>query len=140
MRSPQTLASNIASRCSMIGKNGCLAFTYIWCMYLDPEDGSAIELVANAMRNGNIDDECTVKAEPFLEELTGKRFCVEKRKIKSLSELKKIDRCAVLFSMDGRTGHWVGVEHGVVKFNSLETSINVMEGKPISARIITLKE
>lgn len=140
MKKPQTLAQTIASRCSIIGKSGCLAFVYIWCMGLDPEDGEAIRIVADAMRADTIKEDCTVYAEPFLERLTGKHWTVEKRKIRSLDEVKDIERCAVLYSNDGRNGHWVGVEKGNIAFNSIDFSINVEDGMPISARIIQLKE
>lgn len=136
MKYPQDMAESIASRCSTIGKNACLAFTYIWCLYLDCENGEAIKIVSDNMRKGNIEEDCTVKAEPFLEALTGRKYSVEKRKIKSLDELKNIARCAVLFSRDGVTGHWVGVEHGKVAFNSKYYSDNLENGKPISARIL----
>lgn len=130
------MAESIASRCSIIGKNACLAFTYIWCVHLDCENGEAIKIVADNMRRGNIEDDCAVNAEPFLFSLTGRKFAVEKRKIKSLDELKDIERCAVLFSKDGVSGHWVGVEHGKVAFNSKLHSDNLTNGKPISARIL----
>lgn len=136
MRYPQDMAESIASRCSIIGKNACLAFTYMWCVHLDCENGEAIKIVSDNMRRGNIEDDCTVKAEPFLQALTGKKYTVEKKKIKSLDELKNIERCAVLFSIDGIGGHWVGVEFGKVAFNSKLHSDNLANGKPISARIL----
>lgn len=136
MKYPQDVAESIANRCSIIGKNACLAFTYIWCLYLDCENGEAIKIVSDNMRKGNIEEDCTVKAEPFLEALTGRKYSVEKRKIKSLDELKNIARCAVLFSKNGVTGHWVGVEHGEVAFDSKSYSDNLENGKPISARIL----
>ena len=139
MRYPQDMAESIASRCSMIGKNACLAFTYMWCVHLDCENGEAIKIVSDNMRRGNIEEDCTVKAEPFLQALTGKKYLVEKKKIKSLDELKNIERCAVLFSIDGIGGHWVGVERGMIAFNPLKQSNCVDKGRPVTARIIKLK-
>ena len=53
-----------------------------------------------------------------------------------IDELKNIERCAVLFSIDGIGGHWVGVEFGKVAFNPKLHSDNLANGKPISARIL----
>lgn len=139
MKYPQDLADSIANRCSMIGKAACLAFTYMWCVHLDPENGEAIKIVSDNMRRGNITDECKVLAEPFLESLTGNKYIVEKRKIKSLDELADIERCAVLFSLTSEeSGHWVGVEYGKVKFNSKLHSNCLTNGHPVTARIIKL--
>ena len=136
MKFPQTVAGKITKNIKMIAEEGCLAFTYMWCCGVEPENAEAMELVSDAIDEGKITAKDGVLAEPFITWLTGRKVTVTKKTITTIKDIKK--RTPVFYSIDGKTGHWVGVENGKIIFNSLISSKNVAKGKPISARIITL--
>ena len=135
---PQTMAAKIGEvtgdkKLIAVGKWGCCAFTALWIVGLEDATDN-ICTVIREMGKG-LDDECTVYWNVFYKNVTGKNATVERREIKNLSELKKIGRCAVRFEYQGAS-HWVGVENGKIRFNSLEFSRCVTYGKPTTARII----
>ena len=68
MKNPQT-------RAEMIGKYGCLAMCYLYCVGVAPEsEGEMIKHVSTAMDKGLLDEECTVlNASKLLEHFTGKK-------------------------------------------------------------------
>lgn len=136
MKYPQTVAKKISKNIKIIADEGCLAFTYMWCCGLDPENADAMELLSDAIDDGKITADKGVLAEPFIQWLTGRKVTVSKKTITTIKDIKK--RTPVLYSINGKDGHWVGVENGKIVFNSLVNSQNVSKGKPISARIITL--
>lgn len=135
---PQTMAEKIGNatgdpKLKAAGKWGCCAFTALWIVGLeDPIDN--ICMVIREIGKG-LDEECTVYWSTFYKNVTGRNLTVERKDIRSLSELKKMGRCAVRFDYQGAS-HWVGVENGKIKFNSLEFSRCVTYGKPVTARII----
>lgn len=132
MKTPQT-------RAETIGKYGCLAMCYLYCVGIGPEkDGTMIEYVSRAMDAGLLDDECTVlDASRYLQHFTGKWYDVIKKDITDISDIK--DPTPVRYSYNGR-GHWVVVEDGKIVFNPLQESVRVANGAPDSARIIRLRQ
>ncbi|MBQ4379514.1 MAG: DUF261 family protein [Treponema sp.] len=131
MKNPQT-------RAEMIGKYGCLAMCYLYCVGVAPEsEGEMIKHVSTAMDKGLLDEECTVlNASKLLEHFTGKKFIVTK---KAISDIKNIQEATpVRYAYNGK-GHWVVVENGKIVFNSIANSVCVKYGKPDSARIISLR-
>lgn len=132
MKNPQT-------RAEIIGKYGCLAMCYLYCAGICPEsEGEMIKHISGAMDKGLLDEECTVlNASKLLEHFTGKSFFVEK---KAISDIKKIKEATPVRYVYNGKGHWVVVEDGKIVFNSIENSSCVKNGKPDSARVITLKK
>jgi len=132
MKNPQT-------RSLMIGKYGCLAMCYLYCMGICPAtDGEMIKHISTAIDKGLLDEECTVlDAAKFLEYFTGKKWQVEKE---SVSDIKKIKEAApVRYEYNGN-GHWVVVKNGKIVFDPIADSVCVKNGEPASARVITLKK
>lgn len=131
MKNPQT-------RAEMIGKYGCLAMCYLYCVGVAPEsEGEMIKHVSTAMDKGLLDEECTVlNASKLLEHFTGKKFTVTK---KAISDIKNIQEATLVrYAYNGKW-HWVVVENGKIVFNSIANSVCVKYGKPDSARIISLR-
>lgn len=56
--------------------------------------------------------------------------------IKSLGDIPEGETVPVLYSKNGKTGHFVLANNKGIVWNSLDNSINVREGKPISYREI----
>lgn len=54
--------------------------------------------------------------------------------IKSLGDIPEGETVPVLYSKNGKTGHFVLADNKGIVWNSLDNSINVKEGKPISYR------
>lgn len=135
---PQTMAKKIGEatgdkKLIAIGKWGCCAFTALWIAGLeDPIDN--ICTVAREIGKG-LDEECTVYWGKFYRNVTGKNVTVIRQEIRSLEDVKGCGRCAVRYDWNGKS-HWVGVEDGEIKYNSLEKSFCVENGKPRSARIV----
>ena len=123
----------------MIGKYGCLAMCYLYCMGICPEsEGEMIRHVSAAMDKGLLDHECTVlDASALLEHFTGKKWRVEKKACTDIDEIK--EATPVRFDYNGK-GHWVVVEDGRIVFNSLADSVCVAKGHPTTARVITLRK
>jgi len=121
-----------------IGKWGCLAMSYIYCMGIEDES-EILSLVSKAIDKNIIDGECTVlDASKLLEFVSGKKFKVEKKTITSIKGIK--DPTPVRFKTEDGCGHWVVVENGKIVFNSLLNSVQVTKGKPVEARVITLRK
>lgn len=132
MKNPQT-------RAAVIGKYGCLAMCYLYCMGIIPEsEGEMIKHVSTAIDKGLLDEECTVlNASKLLEHFTGKKFDVIK---KDITDISKITEATPVRYVYGKNGHWVVVEDGKIVFNSIADSVCVKYGKPQTARIIKLRE
>lgn len=125
----------IQDKALSIGKYGCLAFCYLYCLGIEGDD--MLRQVARAMDKGFIASDCTVlDAGAFLEYFSGRKFNVEKKAINSIKEIK--NPTPVRYD-NGASSHWVVVENGKIVFNSLEESFCVMNGKPSTARIITMR-
>ena len=143
MKNPQTLAEKIyqqfpTMKLKAIKDYACCAFTLIWALGEDPDDTEAILDVGRMMDKGALDVDCTVYWDKAARAIIGKGVSVEFKDIKDLKEIKSISgRIPVKFSYNGKS-HWVGVENGKVKFNSLEKSLCVEKGKPVAARILKI--
>lgn len=143
MKNPQTLAEKLyqqfpSRKLKSIKDYACCAFTLMWCLGYEPDDTEAILTVGYMIDKKVIDADCTVYWAQAAEYLSGRKLTVEFKDIKDPKELKALkDRTPVKFSYNGKS-HWVGVEEGKVKFNSLEKSVCVDKGKPVTARILKL--
>lgn len=136
---PQDLAQELSKmELSNIAKNGCCAFVFLWCLGIEPDNPlESIRLVDEAIKKNYIMKDCTVKWYDWGKALTGRTIDVEKVKITTISNIK--DRTPVFYSIDGTSGHWVGVENGKIAYNPIENSINVKKGKPRELRKIIIK-
>lgn len=136
MKNPQTLAEKLYEKfhdpkLKSIADYACCAFTLMWCLGIEPDDAEAIITVADLIDKKIIDPDCTVYWNPMTKYLTGRTCEVEYKNISSLRGIK--ERTPVKFSYNGKS-HWVGVENGKVKFNSLSYSFCVDKGKPVTMR------
>ncbi len=138
MTNPQTLAEELYKqfpqiKLKAIMQYACCAFTFMWCMGIEPDDAEAIIIISKCLDAGVIDADCTVYWDKMARHLTGRSCAVDKVEITSIAKIK--DRTPVRYDYSGRS-HWVGVEKGKIKFNSLKSSNCVTKGKPTQARIL----
>lgn len=151
MKHPQTLAERIyqqfpSAKMKTIKDNSCCALTFMWCMGYDKEDIEALLTVGKMLDKGVIDVDCCVYWDKVSRFLIGRGCNIEKVNIKSIAKIK--ERTPVYYERtytdEGgavrKKGHWVGVEKGKIRFNALETSLCVKEGKPVMARILHFEE
>ncbi len=142
MNHPQTLAEELykhfpTPKLKSIKEYACCAFTLLWWLGIDCDDTTAIMTVSDLIKNHALDEDCTVYWAESIRQLTGREMqSLDKVQITSIKKIK--ERTIVRF-MNGKNGHWVGVENGKVVFNSLSYSKCVAEGKPTEARIIKIK-
>ncbi len=138
MKHPQTKAARIAANIKAIASYGCLAMCYLYCIGIGGTEYDCIGCVSDAMDAGLLDRECTVlDGAEFLNRFAGTgRFSVTKRPVRKLSEIR--EAAPVRFDWNGKS-HWVVVERGKIVFDPIEDSICVRNGKPVTARIITLR-
>ena len=143
MKNPQTLAEKFNKlfpnkKLENIAKYGCCAFVLLWCLGIEPDDDAeAILIVADLIDKKKIKEDCTVKWVDAVKYLTGRTVtAVDFNKIKVIGNIK--ERTPVLFTC-GKNSHWVGVENGEVKFNSLKYSNCVTNGKPAESRVLHIK-
>lgn len=136
---PQSLALELAAmELKNIGENACCAFVFLWCLGIEPDDPiECIRLVQEALKKGYIQKDCTVEWWKWGKALTGRGIEVEKVKITTISNIK--ERTPVWYSINGVSGHWVGVEKGKIAYNPLKESTNVKNGRPRELRKITVK-
>ena len=147
MKNPQSLAEKLyvafpSAKLKTVKDNSCCVLTFMWCMGYDPDDVEAIITVSKMLDKGVIDVDCCVYWSKVSKYLTGRDCWVEKPKIKSIAKIK--ERTPVYYQRtfvdeNGVTktkGHWVGVEKGKIRFNALEHSLCVEQGKPVEARIL----
>lgn len=141
MKNPQSQAEELSKvfpneKLNNIAKYGCCAFVLIWCLGLDPSDIDAILLVERMIDKKVIDKDCTVNWDKAVKYLSGRSLkSVEFRDITVIKGIK--ERTPVRYDFNGKS-HWVGVENGEIKFNSLISSVCVNKGRPVTARILTL--
>lgn len=135
MKNPQSLADELYNLpLAEIADSACCAFVLMWCLGLNLTDIDAIRKVSDAIKKGVLDMDCTVKWYEFSDYLGKPIQSVEFREISDIKNIK--ERTPVRFDFNGKS-HWVGVEKGKVKFNSLKNSVCVKYGKPTTARILT---
>lgn len=136
---PQTKAKELSKYIESIANYSCLAMCYLFCIGIELNEYDFINYVAEAIKEGLLDDDCSVKdGATFLNRFAGvDRFTVSKKEIKSISEIKQ--QAPVRFDYNG-TSHWVVVENGKIIFNPLKQSTCVDKGKPTTARIIELRK
>lgn len=115
--------------------NLCLFFCYNFCKgKIFKDEKEAFDAAEKARLAGFLgDDGFVLNAEAILREGNGFRWSVRKEKISAIGGIKKAS--PVCFEHNGRA-HWVVVENGEIVFNSLENSVCVKNGKPVSMRII----
>lgn len=119
-----------------ISKYMCCASVALWIMGVDEKEHTSI--IADELGKG-LENDCNVKWLEFFKNVSGRNIAVQFKDIKSLNDLKGIKgKIAVKFKC-GDNYHWVGVENCTVKYNSIEISNCVKNGKPVTARIITFK-
>lgn len=147
MKHPQSLAEKLynafpSKKLEAIKECCCCITTFMWCLGYDPEDLEALITVSNLMNKNIIDKECTVYWDKVSRHFTGRGCWVEKPQIKSISKIK--ERTPVYYERSyidengevKKKGHWVGVEKGKIRFNSLEKSLCVEQGKPVEMRVL----
>ena len=147
MKNPQTLAEKLyvqfpTAKLKSIKDYSCCALTMMWCCGYEPDDIEALLTVGRMLDKGVLDPDCTVYWDKMSRYLTGRGCNIEKVNIKTISKIK--ERTPVYFErtyLDSggstrKIGHWIGVEKGKIKFNALEDSLCVKEGKPTMARIL----
>ena len=136
---PQDLAIELSKmELDNIGKNACCAFVFLWCLGIEPDNPlESIRLIDEAIKKNYIMKDCTVKWYDWGKALTGRTIDVEKVKITTISNIK--ERTPVFYSINGVSGHWVGVENGKIAYNPIKDSINVKQGKPRELRKIIVK-
>ena len=142
MKNPQTLAEELyphfpTPKLNSIKDYACCAFTLLWWLGIDCDDITAIMTVSDLIKSHALDEDCTVYWAKCIQQLTGREM--ESLEKVSISSIKKIKEKTIVRFMNGKSGHWVGVEDGKVVFNSLVYSKCVAEGKPTEARIIKIK-
>lgn len=125
------------SKAYALYKWSCLAQCYLYCIGFDNiSDGQMLKMVSDAMDQGVIDKECTVTSAAWLcEFFTGHKYFVDKQPINSIKDIHELT--PVLYSINGKDGHFVVVKDGQIVFDPLSYSNNVLNGQPISARYIT---
>ena len=146
------LNKNIQDICEIMGKWSCLAFSYAYCALKDiatpeeinNEDFINVALLSQvylALKNqDNLDEESTVlDASKFMKAINGKDYKITKKSIKNLIELDQTPKACVRFDYNNNS-HWVYVEFGKIKWNSMHLSKCVTMGMPTTARIIELED
>lgn len=138
MKHPQSLAEKLyvqfpSLKMKSIKDYSCCALTLMWCAGIDCDDVEAIITVSKMMDKGAIGQDCSVFWNTASEFLTGRSLKVDFVDIKSISKIK--ERTPVRYDYKGKS-HWVGVENGKVKFNALEKSNCVDNGKPATMRVL----
>lgn len=138
MKYPQDIAQQLADckNLQTIAKNCCLATVVLWCLGLDPENAESILLIDDAIKSKVLKSDCTVVWQPFIQWLTGREAEVEFVEITNIKKIK--ERTPVLYKYNGNM-HWVGVENGCIRYNSIRDSQCVKYGKPVEMRVIKIK-
>lgn len=145
MKHPQSLAIDLynyfpSEQLRPIKSAGCCAFVLLWCLGIEPDDAEAIIEVEKMIQAKVVKPNCVVKWFESVTFLTGRTLeKVDFVKINTIRNIK--ERTPVFFQKDPNSdsGHWVGVEDGEIRFNPLSYSVNVAEGRPTEARILTFK-
>ena len=142
MKNPQTLAEELykhfpTPKLKSIKEYACCAFTLLWWLGIDCDDITAIMTVSDLIRSHALDEDCTVYWAECIRQLTGREM--ESLEKVPITSIKKIKEKTIVKYMNGKTGHWVGVQNGRIVFNSLASSVTVAKGKPAEMRVIKIK-
>lgn len=137
----------IQSLCKQMGTSACLAFTYARIAtdgYGGTEYDRTMHIIKKTIRAQGaelLDKEFFVNnASAFISFVNPLvKAEIEKRKIKSLSEVKEYEYVCVNFAYKGKN-HWVWVKYGKLYWDSLDYSVCVAMGEPVDARIVKIKE
>ena len=138
MKNPQSLAEKLyiafpSLKLKSIKDYSCCALTLMWCAGIECEDIEAIMTVSKMMDKGVIGQDCSVFWNAASEFLTGRSVKVDFVDITSIRGIK--ERTPVRYDYKGKS-HWVGVENGKIKFNALQESNCVKNGKPVTMRVL----
>lgn len=142
MEHPQTTAKELLKNnfqmkhLETIADNGCCAFVFLWCFNLNVSDFEAIKIVSEAIEAKVIAEDCKVIWNSYAEWLLGRQLSVDFVNINNILSIH--GRAPVLYRYKGKE-HWIGVEKGMIKFNSLVHSECVEHGNPTEMRVLTLK-
>ena len=145
------MKKNLQSILVEAGDNSCLAIDYIEAV-LDflqvPEhlrDGFAVAALIGAYKAGEfVEDEFFVKNPVELmkmvaEQLGAEIKCnVEKKDISSYKDLPETGYATVRHDYNGK-GHWILAKDQFRIYDSLDDSVCVKNGKPTTARLITIE-
>lgn len=133
---------NIQTFCEKASEGACLAFCYIRAALGEVIPEKMFGILWKAANKGIIDENnnCYVNDAIALMKLANpnKKYSVIKKDITSLEELD--GQLAAVSYKNGVYNHFVLVEKGQIIFNSLDNSMCVKYGKPITARIIKIEE
>lgn len=135
---PQTTAMEISNCMIAVGKYGCLAMCYAWCVDARYTEGDFLLRLCQAVKEGVLDSDCYVSnAQRFCEWWGNgnRKFEIGKKKITTLQGI--IEPTPVRFLAKGHGGHWVVVQNEEIVFNPLSYSFDVERGTPVDSRIIT---
>jgi len=145
------MMKQIQSICEEAGKYSCLAFCYANAVLdalsvpAELRDNIALSAIIGAYRDGTfIEDEFFVKNPVgFMQQLASslnKRIkCnVTKQPVTSYKDLPETGYACVRHSYNGKS-HWVLAKNQTRIFDSLDDSYCVKNGRPDSARVITLE-
>ena len=145
MKNPQTLAEKLyvqfpTPKLKSIKENACCAFTFMWCMGYEPDDAEAIITVGKMIDKGILDQDCTVYWDKMSRFISGRGCSKENVDITTIKGIKERTPVRYVYTdKNGKKhGHWVGVENGKIKFNSLESSESVKQGKPTEMRVLKI--
>ena len=130
---------NIQSKCDVLGKYGCLLFSYLAAVGLEEE--LAIVHFERLVQAGIIDEECTVLDADFLYEYF--RVNASVRKEDDVSKAPARDVYVAKWQYVDNEGkkhsHFVVMQAGKIIYNSLDNSQTIQKGRIISLRLIERK-
>lgn len=120
-----------------IAKGSCLALCLAKIVEPDTLQSQLMMDVILGWRKDYVEDDGYVcKPEKYLNLIDPlhRKWSYRIVNIKSLGDIPEGQTVPVLYSIDGKKGHFVLANNKGIVWNSLDNSINVREGKPISYR------
>lgn len=145
------MKKQIQSVCEEVGKYGCLALCYaevvldVLNVQKEVRDNVALSAILGAYKDGTfIEDEFFVKNPVGFMQQLAKSFSkrikcnVTKQPITSYKDLPETGYACVRHDYNGKS-HWVLSKNQSRIFDSLDDSYCVKNGKPTSARVITIE-
>ena len=118
MKNPQTLAEELykhfpTPKLKSIKDCACCAFKLLWWLGIDCDDTTAIMTVSDLIRSLALDEDCTVYWAECIRQLTGREM--ESLEKVPITSIKKIKEKTIVKYTNGKTGHWVGVQNGLIR-------------------------